>query len=48
MHRPLIQSYYNELKPHSEEFAVDRLWLNILPWYFTKEEGFGIDLQPRP
>lgn len=48
MHLPIIQAYYNDLTKDSLENAVDLMWANVLPLYFTGVEGYGISLQERP
>lgn len=48
MHHAVIQSYYKELTKDSLEHAVDTLWANILPLYFTLSDGYGIQQQQRP
>ncbi len=43
-----IQSLYKELTKNSSENAVDALWADILPLYFTVPDGYAIDPQARP
>jgi hypothetical protein len=48
MHHSVIKEYYAELKKDSLEHAVDVLWANILPLYFTVTQGYGVEQQARP
>ena len=48
MQHIVIQGLYAELNNDSLENAVDILWANILPLYFTLTKGYGIMIQQRP
>lgn len=50
MSKPVLKFYYEQIKKagsESSEPTVSNFWNNTLPLYFTQDNSFGIELEPR-